>query len=271
MIVLIGGEVANPEEWPNSLWIGNCTGTVVGERVLVTAAHCVRNGGNIGFTKGSSRYAATCTHHPEYRGNSTADWALCKISTTVLGGEFEKLNTNPELVKLGTKPTLQGYGCIKWGNGIDGKLRIGQAPIVELPNENQRDYDVTTRGKVALCSGDSGGASFVPAVAGENIQGDRFVMSVNSRSNTTTTSYMPAWHMATAQKWGKAWAEKNGVKICGYNPDATGCRKAIPPIPNAFKLENSILTVNGVMKPGKEGMLEKAATSVLSAIKSLEN
>ena len=41
---LIGGEVAEPGAFPSTLQIvGNCTVTKVGENVILTAAHCVRN------------------------------------------------------------------------------------------------------------------------------------------------------------------------------------------------------------------------------------
>jgi hypothetical protein len=216
-IVLIGGELADTKAWPNSLITNNCSITVVGERVAVHAAHCVRNGGTVQFSKGGNRYSAKCEHHPDYRNNSTADWALCKTDSVVEGGEYEILNTSKTNIKVGTTLTLSGYGCTKWGGGGFGKLRIGNAPVVRIPSGS--NHDIVTKGNVALCSGDSGGASFIQMQFGH-----RYLVGVNSRSNTTTTSYMPSWAQDAAVKWGLGWAQRNDVKICGYHEDAKSCR-----------------------------------------------
>lgn len=261
---LIGGTVPDMKDWPNSVWIGNCSATVVGERVLATAAHCVRNGATVTFSKGADRYKAKCARHPEYSGNSTADWVLCLIDQPVAGGEYEILNTNKVWVKAGTTLTNSGYGCQKWGNGLDGKFRIGDVPITAVPSGS--NYDIVTRGKVALCSGDSGGASFLRMQFGH-----RVVMGVNSRSNTTTTSYMPSWAEDTVVEWGREWAASNGVLICGYHEQAKGCRLAVPPVPNKFAVENSVVAVQGQLKPGKEKLLEKAKTLVSEAIAKLQD
>lgn len=258
---LIGGTVADPAKWPNSVWIGNCSATVVGERVVASAAHCMRNGATISFSKGASRYRAKCTHHPEYRRNSTADWALCVTDSVVEGGQYEILNTDPGAVAIGTVLTNSGYGCQKWGGKLDGKFRVGEVPVTRLPSGS--NYDIVTRGNVALCSGDSGGASFL--VSGE----DRKVVAVNSRSNTTTTSYMPAWHAATAQAWGKSLALAAGVKICGYHQDAVGCRKAAPQPILAFRVEGRAGYCAGEVKPEYESGLKEISSRVKDALDSV--
>jgi hypothetical protein len=251
-LTLIGGEIADPNAWPNSLITRNCSITVVGERVAVHAAHCVSNGGTVTFAKGGSRYTAKCEHHPSYRGNSTADWALCKTSESVEGGEYEVLNNDKSRLKMGEKLMLSGYGCTKWGGGGFGKLRIGEAPITRLPSGT--NYDIVTRGNVALCSGDSGGASFLMMPGGV-----RYLVGVNSRSNTTTTSYMPSWAEPSAMKWGMDWANRNGVKICGYHADAVGCRMALPPPPpSKVEFENAVAKSMVELKPGHEAKLETA-------------
>lgn len=259
---LIGGIVVDPADWPNSVWVGNCSATVVGEQALAVACHCMRNGATISFTKNSTRYSAKCTHHPEYRGNDTADWALCKIDKVVDGGKYEVVNADPNLVRVGDTVTDSGYGCVKWGGGIDGRFRIGDVAVSRVPQG--RDYDLITRGNVALCSGDSGGASFKRFP-----DGSRVVLGVNSRSNTTTTSFMPLWGLATAQTWAKQWASQNGVSICGIHASAKGCRGAKPPLPNSFSLENQFIRLDAVMKAGFEAMLPTMQENIQEAIDSV--
>ena len=52
-----------------------CTGTVVGPRVLLTAAHCGNNGDTSVFMGGSTEYRAKLTRHPSYP-SSDIDLAL---------------------------------------------------------------------------------------------------------------------------------------------------------------------------------------------------
>lgn len=251
---LIGGEVPPMADWPVSIWIGNCSATVTGEQVVASAAHCMRNGGSIGFSLGPNRYQAVCTHHPSYRNNSTADWALCKVSTVVLGGDYERINTDPTILAIGKEITNTGYGCTKWGSGIDGRFRIGEAPIVSLPSGN--NYDIVTRGSVALCSGDSGGKC-----TDKRDKASRVVLGVNSRSNTTTTSYMPSWAVPTAQDWAKSWASQNGVKICGIHADAKGCRRSCDNEPDAYVGEGGLFLVGSAIHIGRASDKQQCAWS----------
>lgn len=215
---LIGGTVADPAVWPASPWIGNCSSTIIGQRVLITAAHCVSNGGSVNFTISSTRYSGRCTHHASYRGNSTADWALCLLTQPVAGVKYESIATASEAAcAVGKKVLWTGYGCQRWGGGIDGKFRVGEVSTTKCPSGT--DYDVVTRGSVALCSGDSGGGGYVQLVAPLK----RLVVGINSRSNTTDTSYVSSVFNSSFRDWAKTWGDTNTVKICGVHSDATDC------------------------------------------------
>lgn len=219
---LIGGTVQDPKDWLASPWVGNCSSTLVGSRVLKTAAHCVSNGGTKSFTIGTSRYTAKCTHHPSYRRNSTADWALCLVNGVVENVPFETFATAEEAqCGRGKQYLWTGYGCQRWGGGIDGKFRAGLVSTVSCPSGT--NYDVVTRGSVALCSGDSGGGGYVVLPNGQ-----RKVIGTNSRSNTTDTSYVSATFTPAFMSWAQGWAEANKVDICGITPDAKGCSGAKP-------------------------------------------
>jgi hypothetical protein len=72
---LIGGNVATSEEYPGVFYTSQggsrCTGTVIGSRVVASAAHCMRNGGSLTLTYKDVTYSGRCTHSPRYAGNST--------------------------------------------------------------------------------------------------------------------------------------------------------------------------------------------------------
>lgn len=261
---LIKGTPADPKEWPASVYasMGNarCSATVVSENVLLIASHCVSHGGTASFSVGANQYSARCSHGPEYPANSTADWTLCKIDRAVAGIPYEAILTDTKLMDVGKSVQLTGYGCVQpgGGGGNDGIFRIGTANIMNLPSG--RDYDTVTQG-AALCFGDSGGAAYV--WDGEN----RYIFGVNSRGNIRDTSYLASTYVNTFQDFAKRWSSQNGVKICGIDPQAMGCRggqKATPP--SEFTFDTPIASGQVKVKPGKEGLLERVKAAILAAL-----
>lgn len=228
--MLIGGKPADPAEWPASVYAkagsSACSATLVGERTVFMAAHCMDNGATISFNAHANAYKGRCTHHPEYRGNDTADWALCLVDRPVTGVPFEFLGHGAAL-SLKATLTLSGYGCVKpgGGGGNDGIFRIGLANITGLPSG--KSYDIVTKGGAALCFGDSGGAAYAV-----NAKGERAIVGVNSRGDISTMSYLPAVRTPSFVTWALQWAASaNNTRVCGLHTDAMGCRGGGNPPP----------------------------------------
>jgi hypothetical protein len=197
-----------------------CTGTVISDRVVATAAHCVSNGGSLTLEYKSVTYKGTCTRSAKYSNNSTADWALCLLSKPIPDAIAESVLDDGSVLDIGGEITLMGYGCTKAGatGGNDGKLRVGKAEISGTPSGS--DYDVVTDSGASICEGDSGGPSFYT----DPESGRRYQLGINSRrSGDFKTSYLSSLFVSPAQAFYLDWAEKKSVKICGLHDDATGC------------------------------------------------
>lgn len=229
---LIGGKAADPKDWPASFTTsqGNsrCTGTMLSPNVLQLAAHCVGNGRTATIRSAGKTYSSVCTHSPKYRGDSTADYALCLMTEPVDLAWYEGvLTAETNKIKIGSEIVLAGMGCVRpgGGGGSDNVLRVGTSPVVRLP---QSSNDIVTKGEAALCFGDSGGSAFW-----RDEKGILRVAGVNSRGNIRDTSYLSAVFTADGSSFYKSWMEKNKVKICGLSADAVKCRgdEETPPPP----------------------------------------
>jgi hypothetical protein len=270
--MLINSRPADPEEWPASVYAhmennAACSATLVGERVLLIASHCVQDGGRVSFAAHANNYTARCSRHPFYEKNLTADWTLCLVERPVTGVLFESIGVN-EKIAIGDLVTLSGYGCthLNGGGGNDGIFRIGTAAIEGLPYKD--DFDVVTRGGAALCFGDSGGSAYL-------VKSDkRVIFGVNSRGDIHTTSYLPWVASETFLNWARDWARNsNNVRICGIHEDALYCRndnQTQATIDKDFEVNSDVACVKGTINPSYLRMKSEITSSVLKALDQFE-
>lgn len=216
--VLINGVLANPVEWPASVWTRSCSATVVGERSVILAAHCMDDGGSISFQVGPHYYTAKCTHAPGYKNEISDDWAYCLTDRSVVGIKYETVGTSKSAV--GKEVTLTGYGCTdsQGLGGNDGSFRVGVSRVTKNPSVEARSSYLTTYGDGALCYGDSGGGAY------SFVAGSRYLIGINSRGNIEDSSSLSATHHNRHIEFALAWSAKNKTKICGIHKDAVNCR-----------------------------------------------
>lgn len=265
---LIGGTVANPADWPASVYASlsgsRCSATVVGPRVLAIAAHC--SSGKVSFSVGPNNYTGTCSNAREYSSNSTADYSLCLLDREVVGVPYESLNQDASRLRVGNELLLTGYGCIRrgGGGGNDGNYRIGRSQITRLPSGSSND--IVTVGSAALCFGDSGGPAFLTSPSGE-----RWVVSVNSRGDIRSTSYLSSWSSNTGKAFIERWYAKFGQPICGVHSSATGCRNSSGFNPPAeFEVDSEMVRLVGKVKPGFEKSLPDIKKAVVDALEEVK-
>jgi hypothetical protein len=227
---IVGGEPAEPLDWPATFILNppGCTSTGIGERVILTAAHCVddRARGKIALLSGT-RIGIVCDRHPYFREgrqppqklNRTKDFALCLADTPLMGFPFERVGAPPSGVTRRGSIVLLGYGCTQAG-GFDpdfGVLFTGPTMVDRLP-ASADDVEYVTKSQIAGCGGDSGGGAYS--------SGDerRWLMAVVSRGNKRTTTWLPSTSVVAFVDWARSWSETNKVRICGLHGDAAGCR-----------------------------------------------
>lgn len=223
--VLHGGRPIEPGEFIPSVWIGNCTATVVSQNVIITAAHCKANNSTVSFRLLGKQHSGRCQRHPQYNqgGSLNNDFSLCKFSPNVLLDNYGDLS--PITSKVGDIITMQGYG-----KGSGGKLNWGNGVIARINSQ-----DIITSGRLALGSGDSGGALFSNVKDRKN--GPFRIIGINSRGGRGT-SLFNITSLPRSQKFFIDWALKNSAEICGVTSD---CISMSPPETNLCHAEKGIL------------------------------
>lgn len=222
---LINGKPVPAGEYLDVVYVSvsgsRCTATLVSDRTVITAAHCVRTGGKLTFSVLQNQYSAVCTRSPIYP-RKDHDIALCKTDRAVTG--MKPRNVGTEKVKVGSTVTLLGFGCRRsgGGGGNDGTLYFGDAQVLSFSN-----LDIVSGKGAALCFGDSGG----PMMQHGNIIG------VNSKGNISDTSYNADLSLEQSVSFMKKFAEDNSVEICGVTSECS------PPKP-----KNPCLEENAVVK-----------------------
>lgn len=204
-------------EFPEVGFLGFCTATAVGPKVIYTAAHCVSNGQKVNWKmrKNQVSYSGVCAKHPQYNNNTTFnDYAFCILDATLPADTvFASFNIKGG-PSDGDEALVNGFGAPNLGSHFWGKAVI----------DNTRAQDIVTCGPANLGGGDSGGSFFKWSVDRENPE-KHIIDGTNSRAGGGC-SYFNSTSHANFIAWAKPFAEDRGVDICGVTKD---CLKPIDP------------------------------------------
>ncbi|HYN46923.1 MAG TPA: trypsin-like serine protease [Allosphingosinicella sp.] len=223
-VQIIGGQPANPNAWPATLWFeggaGFCTSTVVGPRVVLTAAHCVDNGATGNVRIGNASTSVTCDHHPGYVNDYRLDIALCLAAGEITlpnDAPYETLNVDPLRPPRSSSVTLLGYGCRRTGGG--GPSRALYSGTSDVQSQADDTPYVITSGGAAVCFGDSGGGAYLSPGTGS-----RRLFGVNSRGDIITRSLLSAVAHPAIFRFLRDWSLEKNARICGLDASLLACR-----------------------------------------------
>lgn len=228
---IIGGEPADPEQWPATFYTFSCSASLVAARAILLAAHCLNEATTISISRNGTLYEGSCSRPPEYPSNRSADWALCLMQSEIPNSTpYETLNIDPTKVVKFEDVLLTGFGCqqpSRPGSSTGKIFATGPARVVSLPYGSNNF--IVTSGSVAVCFGDSGGGAYINAST-ERVTNRRLV-SLNAIAewdihlrNFSGTSYLASVSTADGLAFIRAWSDKYDMGICGVHPDTRNCR-----------------------------------------------
>lgn len=227
-IVLINYLIENPPDFSAiyySFSDGPCTSSLVGTKVLLTAGHCVpEGGGNVTLQTSFGPIMGTC------KRSRAVDLALCALNDEPSGAIHETINSDGSLLHDQQVLLLSGFGCTKphGANTYDPEFRIGLASIAGLPAG--QSTAIKTSGGAVTCEGDSGAPGFAiddTAAANPLLPGAftrRMIVGVSVLGDEETSSTLVSTSARAVQNFFQDWTYNSGLKICGFNREAESCR-----------------------------------------------
>jgi Trypsin len=242
---IIRGTPAKKEDWPATLIyqaqvpnaVRNCTSTIIGRKVLLTAAHCVKDTATKIVLIENKPLELSCEIHPDYVGTKclqpvsetdlvgcTADVAICFTNDPLPVKRGERIDMQPPSFSNGTDAALVGYGCTIQGGQLTNDLQEGTAEVASVPLSDHKpdlmhplkDFVQTSSKDAVLCSGDSGSGVYSDKTAST-----RRLKALGARGNLSSGSFLVDLSSDRISKFIEQ--KKGNIEVCGMDSDPAFC------------------------------------------------
>jgi hypothetical protein len=220
---VVNGKPASPGEYAEvallTLGSAKCSGTLIGPRVVVTAAQCFRQGETVTVTLGGKTYSGRVTNNPVFPATDH-NVALVMLNAEVTG---VKPATVGGEAQTGLGITMAGFGCTEpGGQGPDGRLHFGDNVITGF---RVLEFIAQQPGGAAMCYQDLGGPAFV-----RDAEQRRRLLGIASRGNLRDRTQFARLDIAEARTFFTLFLSQNpAAKICGVANHSCGDEPAPPP------------------------------------------
>jgi V8-like Glu-specific endopeptidase len=215
---LIGGSETTVAKFPALVKVGvteegehQCTGTVVGSNVVLTAAHCGTHEAVTAVEVQGKVYSGQFFKHPK----SSIDLAVIVTERPIKQAKPLRIGGKPA---VGDELVLLGFGCDSTDGTGGGSLAVGKSEVTEVI-EYQMVSGLRGEGTL-LCPGDSGGPSLSKVGKKWLVSGVHAAVGVEASGEIIGPNYDTLTTLSDSRKFFEKIAEDQEVSICGVN---AGC------------------------------------------------